>query len=328
MRYYTCANTSGGLVDFTEENIFDIETKVELKGGSEQMRSLLLELIRKDIREDAEEIMVVGCRDLKSGIILRDKGLAIVEGCENSARSVNLDDYFGKAEQSPEIEHLYQSMIKAYNQAKEIHDEWESIYISNMDFDRLNKFGDNVIESLLEDKTGNGVGKTYKRFFGTSTADGPVNYIDDLTDRLGRRCFIKGRPGTGKSTFLKKLSKELNERKFDVEEYYCSFDKNSLDMVVSRELSFCVFDSTAPHEKFPSRDTDEILDFYTNAGLEGIDEKYENELGDIKNHYDIKINEGMSYFKSADKLKKVSQRQTDGRLSDNALEKIAKSILN
>ena len=66
--------------------------------------------------------------------------------------------------------------------------------------------------------------------------------IDELTENLRKRYFIKGRPGTGKSTFLKKLSKSLKDGGFDVEEYYCSFDKESLDMVVSRELSFTVFE--------------------------------------------------------------------------------------
>ena len=80
-----------------------------------------------------------------------------------------------------------------------------------------------------------------------------------------KRIFIKGRPGTGKSTFLKKLSKSLIDNGFDVEEYYCSFDKESLEMVISRELSFAVFDSTSPHEKFPERETEEILDFYVNS---------------------------------------------------------------
>ena len=32
MKYYTCANTSSGFVDFTEDNIFDIENRILLKG--------------------------------------------------------------------------------------------------------------------------------------------------------------------------------------------------------------------------------------------------------------------------------------------------------
>lgn len=304
MKYYTCANTSGGVVDFTEENIFDIETKIELKGKNNNVRDYILSQI---CTTGAESIIEVGYYDLKSGIIMRDKGIAIVKSCKNPTKTINFDNYSDKDVQNPQAEHLYQSMLRAYSDAKIIHDEWERIYINNMDFDRLNKFGNDVIQNLLKDRKGSGNGKTYKRFFGTSTTMGPVNYIDDLTLSLNKRYFIKGRPGTGKSTFLKKLAMELKNRNYDAEEYYCSFDKNSLDMVVSRELSFCVFDSTAPHEKFPSKDTDEILDFYINSGLDGIDEKYKSELNEIKNSYDMKIREGLGYYKSFFELKEESR---------------------
>ena len=70
-------------------------------------------------------------------------------------------------------------------------------------------------------------------------------------------------------------------------------------MVVCRELNFCVFDSTAPHEKFPERPNDEILDFYIESGLEGIDEKYRNELNEIKKAYDTLIKSGVKAFKEA-----------------------------
>ncbi len=323
MKYYTCANTSVGLVDFTEENIFDIKTKIELKGKN-NARDYILSQICAD---SAESIIEVGYEDLKSGIIMRDKGVAVIKNCQNPTMTIDIDNYSDKSEQNAETENLYQGMLRAYADAKKIHDEWESIYIKNMDFDRLNKFGDNVIKRLVYGTSSKGSGKTYKRFFGTSTVDVPVNYIDDLTESLNKRCFIKGRPGTGKSTFLKKLSKALKDRSFDVEEYYCSFDKNSLDMVVSRELSFCVFDSTAPHEKFPSKTCDEILDFYINAGLNGIDEKFGNELYDIKEQYNKKMQEGMEFFKEYHKIKDAyCDREKTYKICDDIVGKIKKII--
>ena len=100
-----------------------------------------------------------------------------------------------------------------------------------------------------------------------------------------------GPSGCGKSTFLKKLSCALTENGYTIEQYYCSFDPYSLDMVVCREMGVCVFDSTAPHEKFPEREGDIILDFYEESGLGGIDEKYALELGKVKNSYDAIIKE-------------------------------------
>lgn len=44
------------------------------------------------------------------------------------------------------------------------------------------------------------------RFFGAATPNRPVDFIQNLTENIPKRYFIKGRPGTGKSTILKKLA--------------------------------------------------------------------------------------------------------------------------
>lgn len=327
MKYYTCANTSAGFIDFTEDNIFDIKNIVELRGKNDCIRSYVLKLLR-DKLGDCEEIICPGSRRLTSGIILRDKNMAIVSKCNEPHKVIDLDVCFNVTDYSPEITSLYDSMFNAYDEAKEIHDEWEKIYIGNMDFSRLDGYCKEIIEKLVTTQSEEGTGKTYKRFFGTLTVEGPVNYIDNITENLNKRYFIKGRPGTGKSTFLKKLSGALKENGFDVEEYYCSFDKKSFDMVVSRELSFCVFDSTAPHEKFPERESDEILDFYTAAGLSGVDERFEKELFFVKSAYDNRIREGMDFFKMAWKLKENIDKQVLARVTESEIRKIAKNIFD
>lgn len=323
MKYYTCANTSSGFVDFTEENIFDIDYKIQLICKNSYIKSYVLGFLKGE----SEKILSVGSKNLTDGIIFRDKNIAVVGSCQNAYKILNLDEYFVISD-CEETNSLYEKMSVCYEQAKDIHDEWEKIYISNMDFERLNGFCDRVIKKLVTCKSSAGTGKTYKRFFGTSTVNGPVNYIDNITENLNKRYFIKGRPGTGKSTFLKKLSAELKNNGFDVEEYYCSFDKNSLDMVVSRELSFCIFDSTAPHEKFPKKESDELLNFYVEAGLSGIDEKYESELFFVKSAYENKIREGMEYFKKAWKIKDIFDKEKLSKIDESEMRKISKHIID
>lgn len=327
MKYYTCANTSDGVVDFTEENIFDIKNKIELRCKNDCIRSYVLKLLTEKFR-DYEEIICHGSRDFTNGIILRDKNTAIVGKCNEPDKVVDLDVCFDVPDYSPEITSLYESMFKAYDEAKKIHDLWEKIYIDNMDLTRLDSYCRGTIENVVKGQSVCGTGKTYKRFFGTLTVDGPVNYIDNISEKLNKRYFIKGRPGTGKSTFLRKLSASLKERGFDVEEYYCSFDKKSYDMVVSRELSFCVFDSTAPHEKFPERGNDEILDFYIESGLLGVDEKYGKELNDIKNSYNKKIKDGMEFFKKAWSIKETTDREALEKVKVNDVYKVLKNFFD
>lgn len=171
-----------------------------------------------------------------------------------------------------------------------IHDEWEKYYIDNLDFSRLDKKCVEMQAEIFGDKKGNGSGKVSDRFLGAATAFGAVDYVENLTENIKKRYFIKGRPGTGKSTFMKKIVKEAGKRGFDTECYHCSFDPKSLDMVIIRELSLCIFDSTAPHEHFPEKESDEIVDFYEIASKRNIDREYKGEISSIAARYKGKIN--------------------------------------
>ena len=320
MKYYTCANTSAGFVDFTNDNVFDVYNRIKLVCENNYVKSYVLGFLKGE----SEKIISAGSKNLLDGLIFRSKNTAVVSECENPVRVFDLNRYF---DLDTDVENdFFDKMFRCYGEAKEIHDEWENIYISNMDFERLDKFCNGVIENLVYCQSVFGEGKTYKRFFGTVTSAENVNFIDDLTEGVEKRYFIKGRPGTGKSTFLKKLSKKLHLMEYDVEEYYCSFDSNSLDMVVCRELSFCVFDSTEPHEKFPKRQTDEILDFYVESGLSGIDEKYEKELFFVKSAYDFKIKEGKNFFKKAYDFKSERDKKELSKIRECELRQIAKNI--
>lgn len=320
MKYYSCANTSSGYVDLTEDNIFDIDNKIQVICKNDYVKSYILGFLNGE----SEKIISVGSRNLTYGLVFRDKNTAVISACKTPVRVFDLDEYFGFEDVEEDV--FLSNMFEFYGQAKEIHDEWESIYIKNMDFEGLDNFCESVIEKLVCSSSAEGEGKKYKRFFGTVTPFGNVNYIDDLTENIKKRYFIKGRPGTGKSTFLKKLSAKLRKNAFNVEEYYCSFDSNSLDMVVCRELSFCVFDSTPPHEKFPQRETDEILDFYIESGLLGIDEKYEKELYFIKSAYDFKIKEGKELFKKFYKIKDERDKKWLEKIEESEMRKIGENI--
>lgn len=47
-----------------------------------------------------------------------------------------------------------------------------------------------------------------------------------LPREIPKRYFLKGRPGTGKSTFLKMLARAAQDRGYRTEAYHCAFDPN------------------------------------------------------------------------------------------------------
>ncbi|MDO5558163.1 MAG: ATPase [Oscillospiraceae bacterium] len=57
--------------------------------------------------------------------------------------------------------------------------------------------------------------------------------------------MLKGGPGTGKSTLMKKIANEFDDDECEL--YYCSSDTKSLDAVVLTKKKIIVVDATAPH---------------------------------------------------------------------------------
>lgn len=220
------------------------------------------------------------------------------------------------------MQSLLTSAQHIFTLAHEIHDRQEEIYVSRMNFDFANVLCEAMCNRLLQmngnaEKTTSG--KKINRFFGAPTVIGNVCYIPELTEKISKRYFIKGRPGTGKSTFLKKLAEEAVQKGYDVYAYHCSFDPNSLDMIVVPQLSFCLFDSTAPHEYFPIRPNDEILDLYQECVVPGTDEKFHKEIAGFEADYKAKVADGVTYLKGMKQVVDTVEAQIPN-LDENALE--------
>ncbi len=86
-------------------------------------------------------------------------------------------------------------------------------------------------------------------FAGANSGEGFYSCFDNLYDPFnGDRMYIlKGGPGTGKSTLMKKLSSFAEEKGFKPEIFYCSSDPDSLDAVIFPNIKAAVCDGTAPH---------------------------------------------------------------------------------
>ncbi|MCD7771724.1 MAG: hypothetical protein LUH23_06530 [Oscillospiraceae bacterium] len=87
--------------------------------------------------------------------------------------------------------------------------------------------------------------KTY--FMGYSTPNGFVTHLKDgIESGEFTTYIIKGGPGTGKSSMMKKIASKLSDLD-EPEVYFCSSDPNSLDAVLFDNLKVIIADGTAPH---------------------------------------------------------------------------------
>ncbi len=320
--YFLSANTSTGFVDFFETARSYCDRAYILKGCMGNGKSMLIEKIASLAFADGLDVERVHCSLNVSnldGVILPGLGVGVFDGSEPhvlEARIAGVQDRYvdlsgfidtNQLRESAEraeklndsIKLSFKSLYTNYGKAKTVHDDWEKFYINNMNFDALNELTENMIKKMLSDKYLEKDSKITKRFFGASTPSSSINYVKNLTEDIKTRFFIKGRPGSGKSTMMKKIASEAALRGFDCEQYYCSFDSNSMDMLVLRELSVCIFDATPPHELFPTRVGDEIVDIYAYAIQKGTDERFAIELSKIKSLYSAYIRSGKLNLKQA-----------------------------
>jgi hypothetical protein len=197
-------------------------------------------------------------------------------------------------ELAEEVSDWHDKCFESLHSAIKIHDEWEAVTQSKMDWKALDvqreEFIDRVFNGMLLNKRG----RLTHRLLGTLTPNGASDYLQNITRNLEKRIFIKGLPGTGKSSIMKKLKNEALERGFDVQMVWCGLDSTSIDMVIIPELKFCIFDSTPPHEYFPdpSRPGDEIFDIVKHCHVTDVEEE---KIKEISRRYRVAINNAKNY---------------------------------
>src|SRR5699024_7741033 len=126
-------------------------------------------------------------------------------------------------ETKQEIENLFSQAYGKFKNGLKIHDDLEKVYIEEMDFQKADFIAEEFIENLLKGrKKSDRKPIVYERLFGTNTADGVANVVEQLIDPIKNRVFIKGRAGTGKSYFMRKVLEACLEHGLDVEMYRCS----------------------------------------------------------------------------------------------------------
>ncbi len=96
---------------------------------------------------------------------------------------------------------------------------------------------------------------------GGNTAQGFYSCFDSILpkERQKRMYYIKGGPGVGKSTLMKRFAKAAEQKGLEVVYFHCSSDPDSLDGISLPALGVGMMDATAPHVYDPvlpgARDT-------------------------------------------------------------------------
>lgn len=350
--FYAGGNTARGFSNLYDSSLQGLTRLFLLNGSPGTGKSRLIREIGEHMVQQGYEIWYIHCasdNDSLDGVVIPKLKVGIVDGTaprviepelpEEAIIHVDLEqaaDKFQLSLSKFEIDSLNEKIMQEHDnaysgfaEALRIHDEWEAIYIANMNFQAADELTREYTERLYSDRKLEKASRVDHRFLGAATPKGAVDCVSNLTAGL-KRYLVKGRAGSGKSTLLKKLAAEGIQRGFDVEIYHCGFDPNSLDMIIVRELGFAIFDSTAPHEYEPDRATDEIVDMYTRCIQPGTDEAHSDAIADIKDRYSSTMKQSIQHLTEAktflDELKKIYVSAMDFHHVDQIRSQIEQEI--
>lgn len=348
--YLACATSAKGFISLFDSNMEGLKKLYILKGGPGTGLSTLMKYIGAAFQAEGLEVEYIhSCQDPESldGVVFRSIGVGIVDGTAPHVMEPRLagavEEYVNLgtawdtsileksvkeiADLNLRIQASDDAAYKEFAKALLIHDDWERIYIRSINFSAAEELSKEVLKEILGGVKKQEGGSIRHRFFGGSTPNGPMDFITNLTEPMEKRYFIKGRPGSGKSTMLRKILKKAEYLGLDVEVYHCGLDPDSLDMLLFPQLKTCIFDSTAPHEYDPSREGDQVIDMYQRIIRFGTDEENEESLEDIKRRYKEKTKEGTKFLAEGRALRKELESYYEKATDFDMVQQITKELL-
>ncbi|WP_313893258.1 hypothetical protein [Psychrobacillus sp.] len=193
--------------------------------------------------------------------------------------------------------------LQSLARAKKIHDDWEKLIEPAMNWEGINT----LLEQLKKKNIGNiSLQKNPKvthRLMGSLTPLGAKDTLDSISKNLKTRLFIKGLPGSGKSSFMRKFAEEAKIHGLDIRFIWCGLDANSIDGVVLPELQLCISDATSPHVYEPEREGDAILDFFPHIDETLLDEE---KILELRTSYSEEMSVAQDYLCThAEELKTI-----------------------
>ena len=165
-----------------------------------------------------------------------------------------------------------------------------------------------------------------KHYFAAgNTGEGFYNCFDFVNDkrRDGFKYVLKGAPGTGKSTLMKKIGRHFEDRGESVEYFHCSSDPQSMDGVRLVSANVSVADGTAPHSSEPSLPgiDGKIVDL--GSCIDARVKKHKAEIEKLSEEKAKCFNAAYSHLRSAAEIERANKQMLAEFLDERAVTEAA-----
>jgi energy-coupling factor transporter ATP-binding protein EcfA2 len=262
LRYvFASSNTSQGFYTFIPELITGLARVYILKGAAGSGKSTFIRLLGEALYEQGYEVEFwVSATDGSSldGVYIPQLRSAVVNGSlptpvdpeypGSKAEIINLGTYWDKEvidgnrhhiEVQAEIFHRHHiEAISALKGAARLKEEVKKIAASRLNMEKIN----NLVEKLAGDIMENQAAEKHY-FASVVTAEGMINYLDEISTGCRKRYIFKGPTGSGKSTVIREVAERARQRGYLLEYYHCGIDVDNIVMVIVPNLQLALIDA-------------------------------------------------------------------------------------
>ncbi|MGC7873426.1 PRK06851 family protein [Desulfosporosinus sp. SYSU MS00001] len=275
-----------------------------IKGGPGVGKSTFMKKIADNISKLGYDIEYHCCSSDNNsidGLVIPALGVALLDGTaphivdpKNPGavdEIINLGDYWDENiihRAKPEIMRCnyqvgryFQAAYYALMEAQLAMDEWEFYVKEYQDWHQINQMTLRVETDIFS--SGNtGHGKERHLFAWAHTPQGKTQFIDTLLQDTSALYLLKGQPGTGKSTFLKRIAERAITYGLNVEYFHNTLDPAKLDLIIMPDLHKAMCVVSEPYEYTPQLNCQQItLDFDQSLDMAGLN-NFSSDIGDCR----------------------------------------------
>lgn len=283
---FTSSHTGQGFHTYLPELLQDAEKVFVLKGAPGSGKSTFIRQLGESFSEQGYEVEFwISAIDPVSpeGVLIPQLKAAVVNGSLPypidprypgvTGELIYLGDYLDKEviqtrsqviiELCDGQENHQQQAAKILRNAREIKDGIKKQTANYLDLGKLHQLVEQLAVEILE----NGPGE--KHYFASAiTAEGMINYMDEISSSCQKRYVFRGPGGSGKSTVLSELAARARAKGFSLEYYHCGLEPESIQMIIIRNLQIALVD--AGLLELAVKPWDQVVDM--TECLEGYDE--------------------------------------------------------
>lgn len=194
---------------------------------------------------------------------------------------INLGDYWEEKELEKnrvkiiesidENSNIYKRVYRFLAAAKILNDDIEWIYNQAMDFLGVNRWTNQILDRFFTNIENRNKHSRERHLFASAyTHRGHIDFIETYVEVVENIYYVKGAPGTGKSTLFNKLAIKAMEKGYNVEIYHEPLVPNKIENIVIPKLNIAF----TTNDKYKDKET---FDFDTFLDLNKV-HKYESEL--------------------------------------------------